>query len=108
MQKSLLIIGFLFLTILSVSAFKLFYMGYNKRTIKASDYELAEVQTLHAPLGLYFPEERSGYYRIYDSDGKKVYQLFSDSLAWDIVITSDQQVEFQLNNGETLYWRKTK
>lgn len=40
-----------------------------------------------------------GYYRIFDKNGRKVYEIFSDSLNFDIVISSEEGVEFQLDSG---------
>ena len=47
---------------------------------------------------------RAGYYRIYDSDGQKVFELFSDTYAFDIVLPGKREVEFQLDTVESVFW----
>lgn len=46
-----------------------------------------------------------GYWRIYDSHGKKVYEKFSTHLNFDLVLPGEDRVEFQLDDMEKkLIW----
>ena len=35
---------------------------------------------------------RDGYYRVYSPDGQKLYELFTDTYAFDIVLPGETQV----------------
>ena len=47
---------------------------------------------------------REGYYRIYNQKGQKVFEIFTDTYAFDIVLPSKNEVEFQLDVSNSVFW----
>ena len=93
--------------IIVCAGIKLCYLGWEDyRFRNAGDYEVVAYKTIWHPYSLLVTSRDAdgGFYRIFDKDGHKVFELFSKSFNFDVVITSDEGVEFQLDDG-THYWR---
>lgn len=90
---------------LSLGALRIFYVGGEPLLVgKVGEYDVVACETVHSFGSLVSRDARGGYYRIYNRDGDKVFEVFSDGFAFDVVITSDDQAEFQLHSGETKFW----
>ena len=81
---------------------KAFYFGWELRDeASMGDYQVKSFKTVASidPRAFMARDGDRGYYRIFDKSGRKVYEIFSDSLNFDMVISSSEGVEFQLDSG---------
>ena len=104
-----LILSLCLFVITGLIGIKFCYLGWeNYRFDKVGDYEVLAYKTIWHPSVLIVDSNDAdgGYYRIFDKDGKKVFELFSSGFNFDVVLTSDEGVEFQLDNGKTHYWKR--
>lgn len=86
-------------------ALKILYLGVRQIPVgKVGSNEIVFSWTWNSWGSLIANDGRAGYYRIYDSDGKKVYELFSDTYAFDSVLPGEREVEFQLDTVESVFW----
>lgn len=86
---------------------KLCYFGWQDGpSLRAGDHEVVFHKTVNSwnPLAFQASDGTAGYYRIFDKRGLKVFELFTDSHAFDVVLTGSKKVEFQLD-GRTVVWR---
>lgn len=103
-RPTLAILGF---AVICWGIFKVSYLGVASRVLgNAGGYEVVACETWHSFGSVVSNDGRGGFYRIYDPEGRKVFELFSDAFAFDIVITSAQEAEFQLNSGEIKVWTR--
>ena len=106
MKRNLIIAGVV-TTLLSLAAFKVFYLGISQFSIgHVGSYEIVACKTWHSLGSVISNDARGGFYRVYDSEGEKVFELFSDAFSFDVVLTSEQQIEFQLDSGEIKFWTR--
>ena len=107
MKKFRLFAALGILAVIGWGAFRVFYVASERLAVgKVEGYEIVACETVHSLGSLLSRDARGGFYRIYNSSGDKVFELFSNGFAFDVVITSADQVEFQLNSGETHLWAK--
>lgn len=81
---------------------KALYFGWELRNeASVAGYQVKAFKTVASmdPRAFKARDANSGYYRIFDERGRKVFEIFSDSLNFDVVISSDKGVEFQLDSG---------
>ena len=105
MKKIQIITGVVVILVISIASLQIFYFGRNERLLgHVGTYKVISCETWHSVSSLISNDARGGFYRIYDSEGKKVFELFSDTFAYDIVITSAQKAEFQLDASELKFW----
>jgi hypothetical protein len=98
-------------TILGLAALKFFYVGVRQMPVgKVGSHEIVFSWTWNSWGSIIANDGRSGYYRIYNKEGQKVYELFSDTYAFDIVLPGEKEVEFQLDTVKSVFWppRDTK
>lgn len=91
----------------AVAASKLIYFGWLYEDYgTVGEYRIRAYQTMHDPnpLALFANDADGGYYRISDKNGDKVAEIFSENFAFDVIIPSADQIEFQLLGG-TLIWK---
>jgi hypothetical protein len=55
------------------------------------------------PLALWARDDEGGYFRVFDSKGHKVFEVFSKRFAFDVVLPEEDQVEFQLADEDNGY-----
>jgi hypothetical protein len=92
-----------------LAALKVLYFGVRQIPVgKVGSHEIVFCWTWNSWGSLISNDGRSGYYRIYDKEGRKVFELFSDRYAFDIVLGGDKTAEFQLDSGDTKYWSPPK
>lgn len=101
-------IGLLALALLSLGYLgaKAFYLGWQfRQEASVGGYEVKSFQTISSvdPRALMARDGTCGYHRIFDERGRKVFEVFSDSLNFDIVLSKEDGVEFQLGS-ETIFW----
>jgi len=107
MSRRIITIAAILLITVVFAAFKLVYLGWKYDDFgQVGEYRIMAYQTMHDPnpLALRANDADGGYYRIMDKDGRKVVEIFSKHFAFDVVIPSEDQVEFQLLGG-TLIWK---
>jgi hypothetical protein len=99
-------LGALFVAaILGLATLKILYLGGRQIPVgKFGSHEIVFSWTWNSWGSLIANDGRAGYYRIYNSEGQKVFELFSDSYAFDIVLTGKREVEFQLDTVESVFW----
>ena len=101
-------------SLLSWAAVKVLYVGVRQIPVgKVGSHKIVFCWTWNSWGSLIASDGRTGYYRIYDKEGQKVFELFSDTYAFDIVFGGEKKAEFQLDSGETKFWsppecKKTK
>ena len=81
---------------------KALYFGWELRNeASVGGYQVKAFKTVASidPRAFMARDADRGYYRIFDKGGRKVFEIFSDSLNFDVVTSSDQGVEFQLDSG---------
>jgi hypothetical protein len=106
MRKSLFI-GAALIAVLICIGLKVLYFGVERRHLgNVGSYEIVACKTWHSFGGIISNDARGGFYRIYDSDGQKVFELFSTSFAFDHVMGSDSGAEFHLDSGVIEFWRR--
>ena len=95
----------LIVSLLSLAALKVLYVGVRQVPVgKVGNNEIVFCWTWNSWGSLIANDGRAGYYRIYDKEGQKVFELFSDTYAFDIVLGGEKKAEFQLDSGETKFW----
>ena len=93
------------LIVLGLLAVKIFYVGSEPLLIgNVGDYKVVSCETKHSVGSLFSRDARGGFYRVYDAEGGKVFELFSDSFGFDVVTTGSQSAKFQLDSGDTHWW----
>ena len=81
---------------------KAFYFGWELRDeASVGGYQVKSFKTFASidPRTFMTRDGVQGYYRIFDKGGRKVFEIFSDSLNLDVVTSSSEGVEFQLDSG---------
>ena len=102
-----ILLSTLLVLLLGLGSTKVFYMGSQPIDLgKVDDFQVLACETKHSFGSFVSRDARGGFYRIYDDENQKVFELFSDTFAYDIVITSADQAEFQLASGEIYFWKK--
>ena len=106
MKKSLFI-GVALIAVLIYVGLKVLYFGVERRHLgDIKGYEIVACKTWHSFGGIISNDARGGFYRIYDSNGQKVFELFSDSFAFDhVLVGSNGVVEFCLDSEVIELWR---
>ena len=104
LRKYRWLIGILAIVFASSAYFcaKALYFAWELRTeASVAGYQVKAFKTVASidPRAFMAHDADRGYYRIFDKGGRKVFEIFSDSLNFDVVISSDEGVEFQLDSG---------
>lgn len=110
LKTAQLSVGVLLIALLLCCAIlKVLYIGVRQIPVgKVGSHEIVFCWTWNSLGSLISNDGRAGYYRIYDKRGKKVFELFSDTYAFDIVLGGEKKAEFQLDSGETKFWSPPK
>lgn len=102
------IVGFCIVILIASGCLKTFYLGVERYPIGTIGtfivYFDRTVWTFHPYAFLLWKDGDSigGFYRIYDENGRKVFQLFSSSFNFDVILLRDNQVEIQ--SSKTYVW----
>ena len=95
----------LVLSLFSLAALKVLYFGVRQTPVgNVGNHKVVFCWTWNSLGSLISNDGRVGYYRIYDPDVRKVFELFTDSYAFDIVLAGEKEVEFQLDTTSSVYW----
>ena len=91
--------------LLGLAALKILYIGVRQTQVgKVGDKDIVFSWTWNSLGSLLSNDGRQGYYRIYDQDGHKVFELFTHTYAFDIVLPGKNEVEFQLDASDSVFW----
>ena len=90
---------------IGMAAVKVLYLGVRQIPMgKVGDHKIVFCWTWNSFGSLISNDGREGYYRIYNQDGKKVFELFTDTYAFDVVLPGKKEVAFQLDTMENVFW----
>ncbi len=91
--------------LLGFAAVKVLYLGVRQTPMgKVRDHRVVFCWTWSSLGSLVSNDGREGFYRIYDEDGQKVFEQFTDTYAFDIVLPGETEVEFQLDATDSVFW----
>ncbi len=86
-------------------ASKVLYFGVRQVPVgKVGDHTIVFYWTWNSLGSLLTNDGREGYYRIYNQDSQKVFELFTHTYAFDIVLPGEKDVEFQLDTVKSVFW----